>query len=124
MTEMLKAPENGVTIRMYRQGHGDCFLLAMPREQGGDPFYILIDCGLKPGSQDFIHKKKIDKIVEHIGASTNFHLDLVIITHEHQDHLNGIWKKSKPYFKDFKIEKAWFGWTENPEDEYANELRK
>ena len=31
-------PKNGVTVRMYRQGHGDCFLVAFPREGGGDPY--------------------------------------------------------------------------------------
>ena len=24
----MKAPDSGVKVRMYRQGHGDCFLLA------------------------------------------------------------------------------------------------
>jgi hypothetical protein len=124
MAEKLIAPKNGVTIRMYRQGHGDCFLLALPREYGDDPFYILIDCGLKPGSQDFVHRKKIGTTVKHIGESTNHHLDLVIITHEHQDHVNGIWKKRNPYFKDFKIEKAWLAWTEDPVDDLANDLRE
>ena len=32
-----RRPTNGVTVRMYRQGHGDCFLLAFPREGGGEP---------------------------------------------------------------------------------------
>ena len=32
--ERLAPPENGVTVRMYRQGHGDCFLIAFPREAG------------------------------------------------------------------------------------------
>ena len=30
-------PKNGVTVRMYRIGHGDCFVIAMPRDGGGDP---------------------------------------------------------------------------------------
>ena len=123
MAKMLQAPKNGITVRMYRPGHGDCFLLALPREQGDDPFYILIDCGLKPGSQDYIHGKTIGDIVKHIGESTNHHLDLVIITHEHQDHVNGFWKEQDPYFKDFHIEEAWLAWTEDPADDLANELR-
>src|SRR5687768_16586106 len=44
----LKPPNNGIVVRMYRIGHGDCFLLAMPREGGGNPVYVLIDCGYKP----------------------------------------------------------------------------
>ena len=108
---LLEAPTDGVTIRMYRQGHGDCFLLAFPREGGGDPVFVLIDCGYKPGSQAFLHKKPIGDIVEHLAESTTDNrLDLAVITHEHQDHVNGIWKKKDPYFKDFTIEEAWFAW--------------
>jgi len=120
----LEAPPNGVTVRMYRQGHGDCFLLAFPRQGGGEPVYVLIDCGYKPGSQDFVHGTKIQEIVDHIGASTGNRLDLVVITHEHQDHVNGIWKKTNPYFKNLEIEEAWFAWTESPTDPKAIELRK
>ncbi len=120
----LTAPPNGVTVRMYRPGHGDCFLLAFPRQGGGDPYYVLIDCGYKPGSQKFIHRQGIGKIVDHIGEATNHRLDLVIITHEHQDHVNGIWKKNDPYFGGFEIEEAWLAWTESPTDELAKELRK
>lgn len=122
----LKPPKNGVTVRMYRQGHGDCFLLALPREGGEkeDPFYILIDCGYKPGSQKFINDKSIEDVVNHIGESTGKRIDLFVITHEHQDHVNGIWKKNDPYFGDFEIDRAWFAWTEDPSDDLANELRK
>jgi glyoxylase-like metal-dependent hydrolase (beta-lactamase superfamily II) len=103
----LELPDSGVSVRMYRQGHGDCFLLAMPRDGGGDPVYVLIDCGYKPGSPAYLHNKPIEEIVEHIGESTGRHLDLMILTHEHQDHLNGIWKKTKPYFDEFQIDEAW-----------------
>lgn len=120
----LQPPENGIAVRMYRQGHGDCFLLALPREGGSHPVYVLIDCGYKPGSPAFVHGKGIGEIVEHIGEATGKELDLVIITHEHQDHLNGIWKEVNPYFGDFTIKKAWMAWTENPADDLANELRK
>jgi hypothetical protein len=96
----------------------------MPRDGGGDPVYVLIDCGYKPGSPTYLHKKPIEEIVEHIGESTGRHLDLMILTHEHQDHLNGIWKKTEPYFDDFQIDEAWVAWTEDPGDDMANDLRE
>ncbi len=43
----LAVPPNGVTVRMYRQGHGDCFLLALPRQDGGNPYYSAEDLALK-----------------------------------------------------------------------------
>jgi beta-lactamase superfamily II metal-dependent hydrolase len=49
-------------------------------------------------------------------------IDLAILTHEHQDHLNGIWKKNDPYFEDFEIEEAWVAWTEDPDNDLANTI--
>jgi beta-lactamase superfamily II metal-dependent hydrolase len=123
--ELLVPPENGVTVRMYRQGHGDCFLVAFPRQGEGTPYYVMIDCGYKPGSQAFLdHGQSIGEIVKHLHASCDGHLDLAILTHEHQDHLNGLWKANEPYFDDFEIEETWVAWTEDPENPLANELRK
>jgi hypothetical protein len=120
----MTAPKSGVTVRMFRQGHGDCFLLAFAGSKKR-PVYVLIDCGYKPGSNgDDYGLKDIGAVVDDIKASTNGHLDLVIITHEHQDHVNGFWKQNDPYFKDFKVDAAWFAWTENPEDDLANQLRE
>ena len=48
----MTAPASGVKIRMYRQGLGDCFLLAFPDPAAARPFYMLIDCGVLLGTQD------------------------------------------------------------------------
>jgi hypothetical protein len=117
-------PKTQVLVRMYRPGHGDCFLLGFPRKGGGKPVYVMIDCGFKPGSAEFIHTEDISDIVAHIGATTGRRLDLVVLTHEHQDHLNGIWRKKDPYFAGFEIREAWMAWTEDPDDVLANQLRK
>ncbi len=122
---MLMPPKNGATVRMYRLGHGDCFLIAFERVGGERPYYVMIDCGYKPGSPNFLeHGMKIGEVVKHLHDSCGGHLDLVILTHEHQDHLNGIWKSSSPYFKDFEIEEAWVAWTEDPINSLANDLRE
>lgn len=114
-------PDNGVTIRMYRQGHGDCLLLAFPREGGGTPVYMMVDCGYKPGSQieGGGGKVELDAIVADIAGSTGRLLDVVAVTHEHQDHVNGLKR-----FGDFDIGEAWFAWTEDPQDRLANEFRE
>ena len=133
-------PDDGVVVRMYRPGHGDCFLLALPRisssrperrdlpaEAGvSDPVYVLIDCGYKPGSQaaEFLHGNTIGTLVEHLAGATGNRLDLAIATHEHQDHLNGLWRKRKPFFGEFEIAETWLAWTEKPDDPLAIRLRK
>jgi beta-lactamase superfamily II metal-dependent hydrolase len=117
-------PEGGATVRMYRQGHGDCFLVAFPRDGGGRPYYVMIDCGYKPGSQQFLdHGKAIGDVVDHLHAACGGHLDLAILTHEHQDHLNGIWRTKQPYFERFEIDEAWVAWTEDPANPLAKDLR-
>lgn len=112
-------PESGVKVRMYRQGHGDCFLLAF-RKSNGDPFYMLIDCGLKPGSE--VHAK-IKTVARDIKEATGNRLDLVVITHEHQDHVNGF-LQAKDIFGAMHIEECWLAWTEDPKDRLAKRLRK
>lgn len=118
----LYPPENGgATIRMYRIGHGDCFLIAFPGKDENTPVYVLIDCGYKPGSQAKLNTKtSAAEIAADIAIATGNVLDLVILTHEHQDHLNGITEKN---FGNFEIRTLWLAWTEDPADPLANELR-
>src|SRR5262245_9200564 len=71
-------------VRMFRQGLGDCFLLTF--DVGGAERNMLIDCGTLGNKNTDV---KIDDIAAHvketIGAAK---LDVVIATHEHQDHLS------------------------------------
>ena len=118
----MTAPKSGAKIRMYRQGHGDCFLLAFaPKTKKARPVYMLIDCGYKPGSQIVRHGKKVtaSRVVKDIAAATGKKIDVIVVTHEHQDHVNGLGK-----FKDFEFGEAWFAWTEDPDDEDANDFRR
>ena len=124
-TSRLIPPPNAVTVRMYRISHGDCFLLAFPGNAPDNAVYVLIDCGYKPGSPAFINRGepvvKAKDIVDDIRAATGGHLDVAVITHEHQDHVNGITKEN---FADFTIDEAWFAWTERLDDKLAKNLRK
>jgi beta-lactamase superfamily II metal-dependent hydrolase len=113
-------PKDGATVRMYRTGHGDCFLIAFPGESDKRPVYVLIDCGYKPGSPAYI-KTKIKDITTSIHEACGGHVDVAIITHEHQDHVNGITAKN---FAGTSIGEAWFAWTEDPNDDLANKLRR
>ncbi|HUF23742.1 MAG TPA: hypothetical protein VMN81_06405 [Vicinamibacterales bacterium] len=115
-------PQDAVVVRMYRIGHGDCFLLAFPGKKAKTPSYVLIDCGYKPGSPGKIKDPRTAKeITAHIREATGGHIDVAVITHEHQDHVNAI---TATHFKDITIGEAWFAWTEDPDDSVADELRK
>ena len=112
-------PKGGAAVRMYRIGHGDCFLIAFDG-QANDPAYVLIDCGYKPGSPQFINTTS-KEIAADILAATGGHVDVAVLTHEHQDHLNAI---TKTNFDDLEIGETWCAWTEDPDDDLANDLRK
>jgi hypothetical protein len=109
-------------IRMYRTGHGDCFLLAFPNAQGTDTVHVMIDCGRKGGSwyPEHLHGIDIATIVEHLGEACDHKLDLAIATHEHDDHLNGI---TETNFEAIEIGETWLPWTQNLDgDETARKL--
>src|SRR5262245_36693740 len=86
-------PPRGVKVRMYRTGLGDCFLLAFPRKSAGKAprdkvFYLLIDCGVYFGTQEPDNATRIGRIVGDIRDATGGRLDLLVITHEHWDHVS------------------------------------
>lgn len=108
---------DAVKIRMYRAGTGDCFLLQF-QSNGVTTRNVMIDCGcIKGGRKDF------EPMVNDIRAATNDQIDLLIVTHEHADHINGFASVSD-LFKKIKFKKVWFSWTEDDTDDLANDLRK
>ncbi|TIP29601.1 MAG: hypothetical protein E5X67_06045 [Mesorhizobium sp.] len=122
MVTKLKPPKGGAVVRMYRIGHGDCFLIAFDGEKPKKPAYVLIDCGYKPGSPcKLATPTEVKKIGQDIIDATGGVVDVAIITHEHQDHVNGL---TPTNFPGLKVGKVWFAWTENPDDDIANQLRK
>ncbi len=117
----MKAPGSGVTVRMYRQGLGDCFLLAFPPSRGSRPCFMLIDCGVLLGTPE--GEGKVRKVVEHILGSTGGRIDVLVATHDHWDHLSGF-EQAHDLFEKLKIGEVWVAWTEDPEDPVSRSLRK
>jgi hypothetical protein len=111
-------------IRMYRQGLGDSFLITLPRtdkgRDGRDNFYILIDCGVILGTPDAV--ARMTKVVQNITADTKGEIDLLVVTHEHWDHVSGF-VQAKDLFDKLKVHEVWMAWTEDPKDDLANRLR-
>src|SRR5262249_49769870 len=82
-------------------------------------------CGFKPGSNGPDYGLPTFKqVLADIKVSTNRHIDLVVVTHEHQDHVNGFWSKSDPYFADISVDKVWFAWTGRTDAGIAKEPRR
>ncbi len=107
---------NKIAVRMYKGGTGDCFLLQFKKGTRVN-FNMMIDCG-------FIHggKAQFEKVAEDIQDKTGGIIDLLVVTHEHADHINGF-DKARHFFDQFTFKKVWFAWTENDEDAIANDYR-
>jgi hypothetical protein len=110
-----------VIVRMYRQGLGDCFLLAFGSSHG--PRYVLIDCGVH--DRQTKGPVRLLQVMRHLAAATGNRLHVVVATHEHADHLSGFVQKNSPFLLgQVKIDDLWVGWTEKIGDEQADRLRK
>lgn len=99
----------GLTVRMYRVGFGDFFLLKVPTDDG--PQYILIDCGVTPGTTHNGDIGTIKGAVTHMAEETKNKLALIIVTHRHMDHIIGF--SRCPEFKDIKVEAIWMPYWES-----------
>jgi glyoxylase-like metal-dependent hydrolase (beta-lactamase superfamily II) len=119
------AGATGVTVRMFCHGLGDSFLVTIP-QVGTRPYAILIDCGIAMGTaaETELMKRVAAKIADltkdaSTGKST---IDLLVVTHEHRDHVSGF-IQAEQELAQIEFKKVWLAWTENRQDELANELR-
>jgi len=105
-----------VRVRMYRQFLGDCFLITF----GEDQAHMLIDCGVIAGTEGATERMRA--VAQDIYDSTKGHLDVLVATHEHWDHLSGF-LQAQDIFDRMTVENVWLAWTEDPNDEVARSLR-
>lgn len=113
----------------YRGLLGDCFLIRVTK--GEASAHILIDCGILLGSPNAAPRMRdvAKDIVRACGgdlAGKPGMLDLLIVTHEHWDHIAGF-----SFAEDLLLDPAklaigaiWLAWTENEADPQAQRLRK
>jgi hypothetical protein len=123
----VRKTNGAVSIRMYRGLLGDFFLVK--HAAGGRVFRMLIDCGVlqcigtaeaKPSTSR--GKERIVANVADFMTETGGHVDLVVATHEHYDHLSGF-ILARDQFEKLTIGKVWMAWTEDPTDKIANGYR-
>lgn len=143
--------DDRVVVRMYRGVLGDCFLITVWR--GGNAKVAMIDCGVlqnvEPGSAlvdklppevvasvgaDELARVQDTKaavrsieadILAYLGDATGGKLDLLVITHDHYDHVAGFTLPDDENIflqPSFEIGQLWLSWVENPNDPQAQAL--
>jgi metallo-beta-lactamase superfamily protein len=112
---------NSVIVRMYRQLLGDCFLIIV--ENDGKYSKTLIDCGILQGTPG--GDVRMQSVAENVYRDFGKKLDLVVVTHEHWDHISGFQYASKIFGSSkHKFKKLWMAWTEDPADPDGQALQE
>ncbi len=116
-----------VKVRMYRPGLGDCFLLTFKNDEG-ELYHMLIDFGvLMPTSKG---ADRMRSIAADILSTTGAHIDTLVATHEHWDHISGFRYARKILGLDpeetpeqpLQVDRVWLAWTENLDDPQVKEI--
>lgn len=102
---------------MYNTGSvGDCFLLLF-QENRITKFSMMIDCGGFKTKQKAI----IDCVNDIKSTIINNTIDLVIVTHEHEDHVSGF-NQARQIFNGITFKQVWMSWVEREDDPLAIKL--
>src|SRR5687768_4353651 len=91
-------------IRMFDVGLGDCVYCRIPKaHKDGRDFHILIDCGTL--SSTTYLSAAVEKLKAELPVINKKHrVDLLVVTHEHKDHMAGFGMK---LWEDFSFGAIW-----------------
>ncbi len=102
---------------MYRQGLGDCFLLTFI-ETGKEELNMLIDCGLLQNTtngREIMRQVVADiegKLKSSPTDSQKKFVDIVVLTHEHADHISGF-THARDIFERIEFGEVWAAWMDD-----------
>ena len=108
-------------IRLFDVGLGDCIYCRIPKaNKDGRDFHILIDCGTL-SSTDYLSAavKNLKTLLPKIGGKCR--IDLLVVTHEHKDHMTGFGMK---LWDDFSFGAIWMSAAMNPKHPEAKKAQK
>jgi beta-lactamase superfamily II metal-dependent hydrolase len=116
------AGESTVTVRMYNVGFGDAFLVTVRRH--GAVWRMLVDCGVHSQGQARPIGDAVRAIIGDLRAASTDgtpHLDVVVATHHHADHISGF---ALPEWEDVVVDEVWLPFVEDETDPDAAALRR
>jgi beta-lactamase superfamily II metal-dependent hydrolase len=108
-------------IRVFDVGLGDCIYCRIPKgHKDGRDFHILIDCGTLSGTSRL--SEAMEKLKPALPAVDGKHrIDLLVVTHEHKDHMTGFGMK---LWDDFSFGAIWMSAAMDPKHPEAEKAKK
>lgn len=110
-----------IEIRMYNVGFGDAFRITVRR--GGETWRMLVDCGVHSHGAARPLKESVKNIIDDLtqDCGGNPHLDVVVATHRHRDHIRGF---ADDVWAAVDVDEVWVPFVEDETDADANKLRE
>jgi len=106
-----------IKVRAYVVGFGDCVLLRLP--DGNETRTMLVDFGRAPNDSSSL--ARFPAIAADIESQCNGVLDVLVMTHEHLDHMEGFYRE-REVFSRMRVKQVWMSLPSHPEyyEQYRN----
>ncbi len=110
--------EDKLLVRIYSVGFGECIYVRIP--DNGGHFHMLIDCGTSAAADTL--KPVVDDVRSMLTRDQDgkAHLDLLVATHPHADHIKGF---DPEWFEDVQIGRIWLSLFMKPDHPQAKKMQ-
>lgn len=110
-----------IEVRMYNMGFGDAFRVTV--RDGQDTWRMLVDCGAHAQCQSRPIEDSVNDIITELADDCGGtpHLDVVVATHHHRDHIVGF---AVDRWDEVKVGEVWVPFVEDEKDAVAAQLRR
>ncbi|MFE5286386.1 hypothetical protein ACFRAQ_15580 [Nocardia sp. NPDC056611] len=110
-----------ISVRMYNVGFGDAFTVTVRR--GDETWRMLVDCGVHSQGRARPIRESVRAIIADLTEAApdhRPHLDVVVATHHHADHIAGF---ACEEWEQVLVDEVWVPFVEDPDDADARRIR-